>query len=46
MADLLVVAGDPTADVLALRNVQAVWQTGQRVGIVGGDGGAALGRVE
>ncbi|MGH2617466.1 MAG: amidohydrolase family protein, partial [Thermomicrobiales bacterium] len=31
MADLLVVAGDPTADVLALRHVQAVWQAGRRV---------------
>ena len=32
-ADLLVVAGDPTCDVCALRDVQAVWLSGNSVGI-------------
>jgi imidazolonepropionase-like amidohydrolase len=31
LADLLVVAGDPTANVLALRDVRGVWQGGARV---------------
>ena len=34
-ADLLVVAGDPTCDVCALRDVQAVWLSGNSVGISG-----------
>ncbi len=33
VADLLVVEGDPTVDVLALRNVVAVWLSGTRVGM-------------
>jgi imidazolonepropionase-like amidohydrolase len=32
-ADLLVVAGDPTADVRALRDVQAVWLSGKSVAL-------------
>jgi imidazolonepropionase-like amidohydrolase len=38
MADLLVVSGDPTVDVRALRQVRAVWSGGQRIGMGTGDG--------
>lgn len=35
LADLLVVDGDPTIDILTLRQVRAVWKEGERIGLEG-----------
>lgn len=31
-ADLLLVSGDPPADILATRDIMAIWRSGRRLG--------------